>query len=50
MDSFTHAKLAEISKLVTRVVKNVEVDNFLEAHEVTLNPFWKLHYYLDSLK
>jgi hypothetical protein len=31
LDSFTMTKLAEISKLVNRVIKNVELDNFLEA-------------------
>jgi hypothetical protein len=50
IDSFTMTKLAEISKLVNRIIKNVELDNFLEAQEVSLNPFMKFHYYLEALQ
>jgi hypothetical protein len=43
-------KMGEISKLVNRIIKNVELDNFLEAQEVNLNPFMKFHYYLEALQ
>ena len=31
LDSLTLNKLGEVSKLVNRVIKNVELDNFLDA-------------------
>ena len=43
-------KMGEISKLVNRIIKNVELENFLEAQEVNLNPFMKFHYYLEALQ
>ena len=49
LDSFTMAKLTEVSKLVNKVIKNVKMENFLDAHEVALNPFMKLKYYLKAL-
>ena len=50
LDSFTIAKLQEIGKLVTKLVKNVHIENFVDVKEVALNPFMKLKQYVDTLQ
>lgn len=48
-DSLTAPKLTEIAKIVNVAIKNVNVLNFVEVQEVSLNPFMRLHQQLEVL-
>jgi ribosome maturation protein Sdo1 len=49
-DNFTAAKLSEITKLVTKAIKNVTVESFVEVQEVSLNPFMRVFQQLQVIQ
>ena len=49
-DNFTAAKLSEITKLVTKGIKNVTVESFVEVQEVSLNPFMRVFQQLQVIQ
>ena len=42
LDSLTKAQLDEISKLATKTIRKVPLENLLEVQEISCNPFFKL--------
>ena len=49
-DNLTAAKLSEITKLVTKAIKNVTVESFVEVQEVSLNPFMRVFQQLQVIQ
>ena len=49
-DSFTLVKLQKIRKVVSRKIRNVNLDNFIDVQETNakFNPFYNLHEQLKS--